>query len=75
MANLGFYQVQNMVELTIRLTETNDRSKLERKLRIINSVIRVIVILGFICMGILASYFMVVLRQLYTYCYFDAQGV
>ena len=74
MANLGFYQVQNMAELTIRLTETNDVKVLEKKILRLNMVIRTIVILGFVTMVCLASYFMVVLQQLYNYCYFDASG-
>jgi len=71
MANLGFYQVQNMIELSIRLTETNNSKPIERKLMILNMTIRIVVVLSFICMVCLASYFMVVLRQLYKYCYFD----
>lgn len=63
-----------MVELTIRLKETNERRKLERKVNLLTNTIRIIVILGFVSMVILACYFMVVLRQLYAYCYFDAQG-
>lgn len=74
MANLGFFQVQNMLELTIRLKEINDRRKLEKKLRVNSLVIRLIVIFGFLSMIILASYFMVVLKQLYAYCYFDIVG-
>lgn len=61
MANLGFYQVQNMVELTIRLNETNAGPKLERKILLLNLVIKIIVIFGYIAMIILAIMFMIVL--------------
>ena len=74
MANLGFYQVQNMAELAIRLTETNDVKVVEKKIMLLNVVIRSIVILGYVSMVCLASYFMVVLTQLYKYCYLDASG-
>ena len=37
-------------------------------------MIKTIVILGFVSMVGLSSYFMVVLQQLYKYCYFDAAG-
>ncbi len=61
MVNLGFYQVQNMAELAIRLTETNEVKVVERKIMLVNLVIRTIVIFGFVSMVCIASYFMVVL--------------
>lgn len=50
-----------MVELVIRLTETNDIKVVEKKTRQLNLVIRAIVTIGFISMVFLSSYFMVVL--------------
>jgi hypothetical protein len=74
MANLGFYQVQNMAELAIRLNETNDVKVIEKNIMRVSFTIRILVIIGFVSMIILASYFMVVLTQLYRYCYFDTAG-
>lgn len=61
MANLGFYQVQNMVELTIRLNEPNAGPKLERKILQLNLVIKIVVIFGYMAMIFLAIMFMIVL--------------
>jgi hypothetical protein len=36
MVNLGFYQVQNMAELAIRLTETNEVKVVERKIMLVS---------------------------------------
>lgn len=74
MANLGFYQVKSMFELSLRLTETNQAKTLEKNIKILNIVTLVIVLLNTACMIVLAIYFALVLYRLYTYCYFDTAG-
>lgn len=74
MANLGFFQVQSMVELSLRLTEINQAKTLERNIKMLNIVTLTIVILNTTSMIVLATYFSLVMYRLYTYCYFDAAG-
>jgi hypothetical protein len=74
MANLGFYQVKSMFELSLRLTEINQAKTLEKNIKILNLVTLVIVLLNTACMIVLAIYFALVLYRLYTYCYFDTAG-